>query len=1123
MQGSKVYGRPLKAHRRGTARFRCWWWALLVIIALGFSALFIPLPKFQTAGAIWDRRKQADSFVELKTAGLRHTLLESSPQTALHLFVSWHTLEGAKSSFAALRASFESVVLGAPLCIILDLGSTEVDNSSAASPNDLERFARQLEWPLGSLQVVARDSTFDAVDSLPFSWPASRDDEVALYLTEAVIFEKRDVLWLLQATRAYGPAITDGQALAGLYLGPALRRDSFPSGSAPPPGPFLAQAPCFEGCAFFPGPWRQFQEYHRHWQIIPDSEFPPAPGSPTGGQRWRRHLAEMMCARGMLALHPPLQEGEWQLQQISGRPPGLPPFAALPIFDASLRLVLSPGRLLYSGIGWAMRPLLQSGDPARQALAQTLYGYPGASQCILDHWTQAGHRESQGVEGKRAKGGVSSEEERFLFFSPQFGLSNQLLAYADMAALATVLNRTLVLAPLRQKDGTFIDVESLLDVGKLFPVQERQSSLAERQAQGEKSGGLVDKGEKVRAIRHKDFMKSVMKGRPLRSLIRFDWSNRFGGREKDDAWLTANRLLSHATQQVELPTVAMFRHAMLLLLGGCSAHRVLALDIGFLATAWRQEAKGEDGSGEGRRYDAVRRQLQAWVHRPFRDEVVEQVAASVRRLAPFTCLHLRRGDFAGYCAMIRDQRRLDPGGPYGIPFFASFTYRNCYPRLADLAALLNATSLVPPGQRLYIATNEGDRDLLALHFGDAFDWLDLEALPGETTGLPGWLPPVILDRLVCQNAEVLVGNRWSTFSRSIAQSGPADVHYVGFGQLAALSRPEDEAGSQLAVARFDTWRRAAEGGMQSLGEDREEGSVVRRLAALLDFRVPAPPRACMQQPSEGSPGAQYWFKTGYFRSRLPRHSHDVTLVTYATAAQLGLLRRLLRAWPGVMSLGFCLGPSNKSGQLAALRHLFREAEAGGRARLDVSLLTSTPPGAGIDDFDWEQTFGRGQSNWLRTPKDVTGCPAGLLLEVALDAALTDLVVLMDPFAQPSPGAYAAWAQPAAFRRLREQALGEGSAVRPRWLAVPVQDVDSQAYWLVGGPELVQDVAADRLGRHYVLAARRHLPCLRHLTAADGDGAGTLGRQLADSGWPCALVLTGHFLIAGRNLDDEGIN
>lgn len=426
-------------------------------------------------------------------------------------------------------------------------------------------------------------------------------------------------------------------------------------------------------------------------------------------------------------------------------------------------------------------------------------------------------------------------------------------------------------------------------------------------------------------------------------------------------------------------------------------------------------------------------------HPPLQSSLPLQVAAAVRPLAPFTCLHLRRGDFAGYCAMIRDQRLLDPGGPYGIPFFASFTYRNCYPRLADVAGLLNATSLVPPGQRLYIATNEADRDLLALHFGNAFDWLDLEALPGETTGLPGWLPPVVLDRLVCQNADVLVGNRWSTFSRSIAQSGPAHVHYVGFGQLTALSRPEDEPGTRLAVPRFDTWQRAAEGRLQTL----ENESEMQNLAALVDFRVPAPPRVCMQQPSEGSPGAQHWYRTGYLRSRLPRHSHDVTLVTSASAAQLGLLRRLLRAWPGVVSLGFCVGPSNRGSQLATIRHLFREAEAGGRARLDVSLLTSTLPGAGTDDLDWKQTFGRAHSRWLRTHNDVTGCPAGLLLEVALDAALTDLVAMVDPYAQPSPGAYAAWAQPAAYRQLREHALGEGSVARPRWLAVPVQDVDAQ--------------------------------------------------------------------------------
>lgn len=217
MQGSRGYGRPLKA-RRGPVRFRCWWWALLVIIALGFLAFLIPLPTYQSAGGIWDQRKHADSFDELRTAGIGHTALNSLPQTALHLFVSWQTLERAKSSFTALRAAFENLSVDAPLCIIVGPVS-----GGEVSPSGLEHFARQLEWPLGGLQVVVRESAFDPMNSLPFSWPASRDNEVALYLSEAVNLEKRDVLWLLQAAQAYGPAISDGQALAGLYVVPTLR------------------------------------------------------------------------------------------------------------------------------------------------------------------------------------------------------------------------------------------------------------------------------------------------------------------------------------------------------------------------------------------------------------------------------------------------------------------------------------------------------------------------------------------------------------------------------------------------------------------------------------------------------------------------------------------------------------------------------------------------------------------------------------------------------------------------------------------------------------------------------------------------------------------------------------
>jgi hypothetical protein len=353
--------------------------------------------------------------------------------------------------------------------------------------------------------------------------------------------------------------------------------------------------------------------------------------------------------------HPSLQN--------SGRPPDLPPFPALPMFDAALQRVSSSGRLLYSGLAWAVRPVLESGDPARQALAQALYGYPGATHCLLDDWTEARKEHvGQGGRGERRLGtyekrGVSQKEtygsgqheggpaERFLFFSPQFGLSNQLLAYADMAALATALNRTLVLAPLRQKDGTFIDVESLLDVGKLFHLQSWGPVGRRYQLDGEHGAESRDRsegGEKARAIAHRDFMERVMVGRPLPSLIRFDWSNRFGGREKDDAWLEQSGLLAAGvTQELLLPTVAMYRHTMRLLLGGCTAHRVLALDIGFLATAWRQEALGGDESEEGRRYDAVRRRLHGWVHRPFREELVEQVRGGGNRRAWRTRLAVR--------------------------------------------------------------------------------------------------------------------------------------------------------------------------------------------------------------------------------------------------------------------------------------------------------------------------------------------------------------------------------------------------------------------------------------------------------------------------------------------------
>lgn len=197
----------------------------------------------------------------------------------------------------------------------------------------------------------------------------------------------------------------------------------------------------------------------------------------------------------------------------------LPSLSALPLFEANLHPVPSCEHLLSSGVNWARSPLLQTSSPEKQALVYALYGAPYTSQCLLDECTRS-----------LQKAARLSGEERFLFYSPQFGLSNQLLAYADMTVLAATLHRTLVLPPLRQKDGTFLPVHSLLDLEQVFYFPHKRGSSNE---------GVG----KVRAMSHDDFMRLVMRGQPLTRLVRFDWSDRFGGREKDDKWLTQNGLL----------------------------------------------------------------------------------------------------------------------------------------------------------------------------------------------------------------------------------------------------------------------------------------------------------------------------------------------------------------------------------------------------------------------------------------------------------------------------------------------------------------------------------------------------------------------------------------------------
>jgi hypothetical protein len=222
MQGARRKSRPGKAHHGWRVRIR-FLLALLVVALLGCFTFLFSAPSFDPAGAEWDpRRNQADSAYnqnEGRRVQRRDDWMRQEQLVALRIYTVWRTLRGAQQHFAALRSAFKADQLEVSLSILVQLGLDGMYNT-AEELSDVERFAQQLEWPFGHMQVDTRGAPFDTAGTLPFSWPAVRDNELALFLDEGVLLDAADVRWLRQAGQAYGTAINDGRRLMGMHLQP---------------------------------------------------------------------------------------------------------------------------------------------------------------------------------------------------------------------------------------------------------------------------------------------------------------------------------------------------------------------------------------------------------------------------------------------------------------------------------------------------------------------------------------------------------------------------------------------------------------------------------------------------------------------------------------------------------------------------------------------------------------------------------------------------------------------------------------------------------------------------------------------------------------------------------------
>ncbi|KAL2633662.1 hypothetical protein R1flu_005141 [Riccia fluitans] len=134
------------------------------------------------------------------------------------------------------------------------------------------------------------------------------------------------------------------------------------------------------------------------------------------------------------------------------------------------------------------------------------------------------------------------------------------------------------------------------------------------------------------------------------------------------------------------------------------------------------------------------------------------------------------------------------------------------------------------------------------------------------------------------------------------------------------------------------------------------------------------------------------------RSKLPRRSRDITLVTVATWDRLQRLSAQCRVWNGVISAAiFAPQNVNVDALRADLLSLHDEVEKAGRCRLDLILLESATterrscccqqPG-GVSTCN-----GRVKKNKQCWSTEL--CPINALRNVALGLAVTDLILLLD--------------------------------------------------------------------------------------------------------------------------------
>jgi hypothetical protein len=338
--------------------------------------------------------------------------------------------------------------------------------------------------------------------------------------------------------------------------------------------------------------------------------------------------------------------------------------------------------------------------------------------------------------------------ERYLLYSPQFGLSNQLVALRNAVVWAILLNRTLV-------------VPHLLGHAKGTPRAEHGHAFSLEGA---------DKAvPPLRFIEMEPFLRLGL--RPSRR-IAFETRTMYS-RSSTEYWTAMGRRGSwDSATQLDVPMAVASPAAIRATFGGCRAS-VLGFVSMFGAL---QVAEPREYPPPGLEW-LNRIAMPALLGRlsPELDRVARIIVA---RLAPalvpgvavssrLACVHIRRGDFVAECA--KYDRELASGSARGWVVSHFRKGWSCLQSDEELAANLGALRVRSRPSAFYASVE--DPSLLAAPVLRQFNLSSLAHFRGTLDAarleVANEIAHVLIDQRVCAASPLLLLNAFSTFSQMV--------------------------------------------------------------------------------------------------------------------------------------------------------------------------------------------------------------------------------------------------------------------------------------------------------------------------------------------------------------------